>query len=84
MIPRPETCWVLRQGTRGTDEGVRSITLDDATLRLELTAQAADLLGTETAFEVRLDLPPETLGELRTVLPGMLRSVARAPEPVGF
>ncbi|MGV9324791.1 hypothetical protein [Streptosporangium sandarakinum] len=84
VIRHPETCWVVRQGTHGTDEGVRSITLDGATLRLELTAKAADLLGTETAFEVRLDLPPETLGELRAALPGMLRSVAQAPELIGF
>ncbi|GAA3429882.1 hypothetical protein GCM10018953_70660 [Streptosporangium nondiastaticum] len=79
-----EGYWVARQDMRGTNEGVRSITLDDTTLRLELTLEAADLLETETVFEVRLDLPPETLGELRTVLPGMLRSVAQAPELIGF
>ncbi|WP_229810982.1 hypothetical protein [Streptosporangium pseudovulgare] len=75
---------VARQDMRGTGEGVRSITLGGTTLRLELTLEAADLLETETVFEVRLDLPPETLGELRTVLPGMLRSVTQAPELIGF
>ncbi|MEU9834491.1 hypothetical protein AB0D67_23430 [Streptosporangium sp. NPDC048047] len=79
-----EGYWVARQDMRGTREGVRSITLDGTVLRLELTPEAADRLETESVFEVRLDLPPGTLGELRTVLPGILRSVDRAPELIGF
>ncbi|ACZ87263.1 hypothetical protein [Streptosporangium roseum] len=79
-----ETCWVARQGMRGTGEDVRSVMLDGAALRLELTPEAADMLETETAFEVRLDLPPETIGELRAALPGVLRSAAQAPELIGF
>ncbi|MER5321662.1 hypothetical protein [Streptosporangium roseum] len=79
-----ETYWVARQGMRGTGEGVRSVMLDGAALRLELTPEAADMLETETAFEVRLDLPPETIGELRAALPGVLRSAAQAPELIGF
>ncbi|MGP3964696.1 hypothetical protein ACTWPT_52945 [Nonomuraea sp. 3N208] len=79
-----EAYGVGRHGPRGTIGGVRTITLDGAVLRLELTPEAADLLETETTFEVRLDLPPETIGELRTALPAMLRSVAEPPELIGF
>jgi hypothetical protein len=76
--------WVAREGIRGTGEGIRSITLDGTALRLELTTEAADLLETETAFEVRLDLPPETVGRLRAALPGMLCRAAQPPELIGF
>ncbi|MGW7483757.1 hypothetical protein ACWGH8_34885 [Nonomuraea muscovyensis] len=68
----------------GIDAGLRSITLDGATLRLDLTPEAADTLETETSFEIRLDLDPGSLGDLRAVLPGMLRSVVRAPRLIGF
>ncbi|GIH94760.1 hypothetical protein ACFFMN_22250 [Planobispora siamensis] len=77
-------CWVARHGMRNTGGGVRSITLDGAVLRLELTCEAADLLETETVFEVRLDLPPETIAELRTTVPAVLRSAAGPPELIGF
>ncbi|MFF5207545.1 hypothetical protein [Streptosporangium sp. NPDC000396] len=76
--------WVARRDMHGTSEGVRSITLDGAALRLELTPEAADTLETEIAFEVHLDLPPETISELRAALPSMLRPVAQAPELIGF
>jgi hypothetical protein len=76
--------WLARQGMRGTSEGVRSVTLDGAALRLELTLEAADLLETETVFEVRLDLPSEALGELRATLPGVLGRSAKAPELIGL
>ncbi|MEU6782724.1 hypothetical protein ABZ912_26280 [Nonomuraea angiospora] len=79
-----EGYWVARHGTHGTGEGVRSITLDGAALRLELTPEAADALGTETTFEARLELPPETIAELRTALGLVLGPVARAPELIGF
>jgi len=75
---------VARAGGGDTHEGVRSITLDGATLRLELTPKAADTLETETTFAIHLDLPPETTGELRAALPGMLRPVTQAPELIGF
>ncbi|WP_449062954.1 hypothetical protein [Planomonospora algeriensis] len=85
MVTRyQDAYWVARHGMRGTGEGVRFIELDGAVLRLELTAEAADALETETVFEVRLDLPSRTIGELRVVLPGMLRPVARPPELIGF
>jgi hypothetical protein len=76
--------WVARNEIGGTGEGVRSITLDGAALRFELTPGAADTLGTETTFEVRLELPPETIAELRTALGAVLGPVARAPELIGF
>ncbi|MEV0147924.1 MULTISPECIES: hypothetical protein [unclassified Nonomuraea] len=76
--------WVSRGGMRGTGEGVRSIMLDGEVLRLELTPEAADALETETAYEVRLDLPPEMTARLRAVLPGMLRRVTGGPELIGF
>lgn len=77
--------WVARHGMRGTGEGLRSITLlDGPTLRLELTPEAADLLETETVFDVRLALPPETAAEVRAVLSRMLRPVSGAPELIGF
>ncbi|MFB9631927.1 hypothetical protein [Nonomuraea helvata] len=79
-----EGYWIAREGMHGTNEGVRSITLDGAALRLELTPEGADGLESETVFEVRLDLPPETIGELRAVLPGTLRRAAGAPELIGF
>ncbi|WP_188197802.1 hypothetical protein [Nonomuraea sp. SYSU D8015] len=76
--------WIGRHSMHSTNTGVRSITLDGALLRLELTPEAADGLATETAFEVRLDLPPENIGRLRAVLPGMLRPVTQGPELIGF
>ncbi|MEV0198745.1 hypothetical protein [Nonomuraea sp. NPDC050691] len=76
--------WMARGGRRGSGGGVRSITLDGRALRLELTPEAADALETETVFEVRLDLPPETIGRLRATLPGVLRRAAEAPELIGF
>ncbi|MDR8411177.1 hypothetical protein MTP10_20890 [Nonomuraea sp. 3-1Str] len=76
--------WASRGGTRGTGGGMRSITLDGEVLRLELTPEAADALETETAFEVRLDMPPEMTARLAAVLPGMLRRVTGAPELIGF
>ncbi|RVX46798.1 hypothetical protein EDD27_9702 [Nonomuraea polychroma] len=71
-------------GTRGALEGIRSVTLDGTVLRLELTPEAADLLETETTFEVGLDLPSEQISELRTALAAMLKSVAEPPELIGF
>ncbi|MFI6789272.1 hypothetical protein ACIBG4_18320 [Nonomuraea sp. NPDC050383] len=76
--------WASRGGTRGTGGGMRSITLDGEVLRLELTPEAADALETETAFEVRLDMPPGMTARLAAVLPGMLRRVTGAPELIGF
>jgi hypothetical protein len=67
-----------------TQEGVRSITLDGAVLRLALTADAADALRTEETFDVRLDLPPGTIAELRDTLSGILRPIPGAPELIGF
>ncbi|MFI7226460.1 hypothetical protein ACIBO5_24895 [Nonomuraea angiospora] len=84
VMGHEQAYWVARHGMRGTDEGVRSITLDGAALRFELTPEAADALGTETTFEVRLELPPETIAELRTALGAVLGPVARAPELIGF
>ncbi|MBB5781108.1 hypothetical protein HD596_007864 [Nonomuraea jabiensis] len=79
-----EVYMVARHGFRGTDAGMRSITLDGAALRFELTPEAADALGTETTFEARLELPPETIAELRTALRAVLGPVAQAPELIGF
>ncbi|MFI9844568.1 hypothetical protein ACIHFD_46610 [Nonomuraea sp. NPDC051941] len=79
-----EVYLVARHGTRGTSEGVRSITLDESALRVELTPEAADALGAETTFEARLELPPETIAELRTALGFVLGPVAQAPELIGF
>ncbi|MFI6739065.1 hypothetical protein ACIBI9_39595 [Nonomuraea sp. NPDC050451] len=78
-----EAYWVARHGIRGTGEGVRSITLDGAALRFELAPEAADALGTETTFEARLKLPPETIAELRTALRAVLGPIAQAPELIG-
>jgi hypothetical protein len=75
---------MVRHGPRGGMGGVRSVTLDGTVLRLELTPEAADLLETETTFEVHLDLPPETISELRTALAAMLKFVAEPPELIGF
>ncbi|MGI5284552.1 hypothetical protein ACQEVF_14590 [Nonomuraea polychroma] len=75
---------LVRHGPRGGVGGVRSITLDGMVLRLELTPKAADLLETETTFEVHLDLPPETISELCVTLAAMLKSVAEPPELIGF
>lgn len=75
--------WVSRGALRGAGEGLRSISLDGGVLRLELTPEAADALETETAFEVRLDLAEEAIGELRVVLPEMLRQVPEAPRLIG-
>ncbi|MFC7586677.1 hypothetical protein ACFQYP_25275 [Nonomuraea antimicrobica] len=44
----------------------------------------ADELETETVFTIRLDLPPERIGTLRTVLPGVLGQVESPPELIGF
>ncbi|MEV4179723.1 hypothetical protein [Nonomuraea sp. NPDC049709] len=55
-----------------------------ATLRLELTPEAADALETETTFEVRLQLPPGTPARLCATLPGMLRPFEQVPELIGF
>ncbi|MEU8197730.1 hypothetical protein AB0C10_28500 [Microbispora amethystogenes] len=79
-----DTWYVGRDGMRGTDEGLLAVTLDGPALRLKLTPEAADLLETETVFEVRLDLPPETAAELRAVLPRILRPVTGAPDLSGF
>ncbi|RGA04515.1 hypothetical protein DI270_013605 [Microbispora triticiradicis] len=79
-----DTWYVGREGMRGAGEGVRAVTLDGSTLRLELTPEAADLLETEQVFEIRLELPPESAAELRAVLPRMLRPVAGAPDLSGF
>lgn len=82
-----ESYWMTRSGVHGiggTDDGVCSITLDGATLRVELTPEAADAMETETTFEVHLDLLPDALNALRTTLPGMLRSVTDAPKLIGF
>ncbi|GIH99961.1 hypothetical protein [Planobispora takensis] len=79
-----EAYWVARHGILGTGGGVRSVTLDGAVLRLGLTREAADLLETETVFEIHLDLPPETIAGLRTAVPGILRSVTGPPELIGF
>ncbi|SDH70800.1 hypothetical protein [Nonomuraea jiangxiensis] len=84
VLSGEDVYWVARHGERVTDRGVRSITLDGGTLRLELTPEAADALETETSFETHLDLPPETIDALRTVLPGMLRTVTDAPRLIGF
>ncbi|MFF4615843.1 hypothetical protein [Nonomuraea jabiensis] len=78
-----EVYWVARHGVRGTGEGVRSVALDGAALRFELTPEAADALGTETTFEARLELPPETIAELRTALRAVLGPIAQAPELIG-
>ncbi|PZG21106.1 hypothetical protein C1J01_07385 [Nonomuraea aridisoli] len=79
-----EDCWIIRDRMRATGEGVRSLAVDGTVLRLELTAEAADALETETCFEVLLDLPAEEIERLRTVLPGILRSAGDAPELIGF
>ncbi|MFI7130890.1 hypothetical protein ACIBQ1_34740 [Nonomuraea sp. NPDC050153] len=79
-----EVYWVARHGIRGTGEGVRSITLDGTALRLELTPEAADALGTETTFEARLEVPPETIAELCAALGAVLGPIAQAPELIGF
>ncbi|GGS50050.1 hypothetical protein GCM10010156_05960 [Planobispora rosea] len=79
-----EAYWVGRHDLRGAREGVRSVTLNGAVLRLELTPGAADALETETVFEVRLDLPPKTIGQLRSALADLFRSAVRAPELIGF
>ncbi|MFI7611314.1 hypothetical protein ACIBP6_08865 [Nonomuraea terrae] len=76
--------WVGRDGARGIGEGVRSLSLDGAVLRLELTSEAADELRTETLYEVRLDLPPESIDRLRAAVPDMFRLVDDAPELIGF
>ncbi|SEF90603.1 hypothetical protein SAMN05444920_101982 [Nonomuraea solani] len=75
---------VARHGTRGTDGGLRSVTMEGNVLRLELTDVAADALETEAAFEVRLDLPPGEVDELRAALLRVLGPCAQAPELIGF
>ncbi|MET7329692.1 hypothetical protein [Nonomuraea sp. NPDC005650] len=84
VIGYEEAYRVARHGLRDTDEGVRSITLDGAALRFELTGEAADALGTETTFEVRLELPPEAIAELGAALGKALAPVAGALERIGF
>ncbi|MEV4219420.1 hypothetical protein [Nonomuraea sp. NPDC049725] len=84
VLRRGAEWFVSRADQDTTGDGVRAITLDGAVLRLELTPEAADDLGTEAGYEVLLDLPPATVDELRTVLPGVLRPVRDHPELTGF
>ncbi|WP_378788915.1 hypothetical protein ACFMQL_34260 [Nonomuraea fastidiosa] len=65
-------------------EPVRSLTLDKATLRLELPAWAADDLQTETVFEVALDLDAAQMATLRAAVPQVLSQAADPPELIGF
>ncbi|GAA3675630.1 hypothetical protein GCM10022224_044810 [Nonomuraea antimicrobica] len=76
--------WVARQGMRAAGEAVRALTLDGDRLVVEVTTEGADELETETVFTIRLDLPPERIGTLRTVLPGVLGQVESPPELIGF
>ncbi|MFF0574424.1 hypothetical protein [Streptosporangium saharense] len=79
-----KTFWMSRHGMRGSGEGLRAVTLDGRTLRLELSPRTADTLETETVFEIHLDLPEETVGELRTALSAVLRAVTPAPDLSGL
>ncbi|MEV4567968.1 hypothetical protein AB0K12_29720 [Nonomuraea sp. NPDC049419] len=78
------TYYLARHPEGATDDGLRSLTLDGATLRAELTPQAADRLRTETVFEVRLDLPAESMATVRAAVPGMLGHLTDGPELLGF
>ncbi|MEU1882550.1 hypothetical protein ABZ470_35030 [Streptosporangium sp. NPDC020072] len=79
-----DTFWMARHGMRGSGEGLRAVTLDGRVLRFELSPRTADTLETETVFEISLDLPQETVGEMRAALSGILRAVTRAPELTGL
>ncbi|MEV4800027.1 hypothetical protein AB0K18_08410 [Nonomuraea sp. NPDC049421] len=79
-----ETYYLARHPEGATDGGLRSLTLDGATLRVELTPRAADRLRTETVFEVRLDLPAESMATVRAAVPGMLGRLTDGPQLLGF
>ncbi|MEV0381351.1 hypothetical protein [Nonomuraea sp. NPDC050643] len=59
-------------------------TLDGPELRLGLTGEAADVLETETVFEVRLDLPPEKIAEVRATVPRLFGPCVQGPKLIGF
>ncbi|MFD0658561.1 hypothetical protein [Thermocatellispora tengchongensis] len=76
--------WIARPEASGTNTGVRSITLDGAVLRFDLTTEAADAMWTGPTFEVRLDLPPDRLTALRAALGRVLAATSLKEALVGL
>ena len=69
---RGDTCFLGRGTMFATKVDLSRVTLGDSTLHIELTPDDADALGTETVFDVHLEVPPQEIAVLRAVLSGTL------------